>query len=49
MILAVLPLIELVPGHFELMQVFVPDFLIFVIITKHICFSLQMIGPVEST
>ena len=47
MILAMLPIIEPVPGCFELLQVFVPDFLIFVVITKHFGLSCELIGFVE--
>lgn len=49
MILAMGSIIELVPGLFEFVQVLVPYFLIFVIIIKHLRFSLELIGLVERT
>jgi hypothetical protein len=47
MILAMDAIVELVPGFFKFVQVLVPYFLIFLIIIKHLCFSLELIGLIE--
>lgn len=47
MILAMNSIVEPVPGYVELVQVLVPDLLILLVIIKHLCFSLELIGLVE--